>query len=163
MTHQFTNTNGKEFLAVVVPLEAKEFRIHKEMPIILYYDIINGFEGKDMVRLPFPCKIIGISSELTEEQIIEMGLVEGNNGGVDDTMFRDYLNHSFFNFTYTNRVSSLKSRLKSLGFVLENEFGEKPTFKGLDSFTEDLYLDDALEEWKEAESKIVKVLILKII
>lgn len=59
--------------------------------------------------------LLGVLSEITEEQILFAGIAEGNNGDEDDTMWRKYNQRqdTFFLFTCPTPKESLLSLLKS--------------------------------------------------
>lgn len=134
MIHQFTNTNGEQFLAVSVSLDATNHSVEKGIEVRgkwywhISYDLPDNwkcgfclfykdFGGKK--KYPQLISLLGISSELTEEQIVELGLV-GELQLDKQKGYLDYLNEHV-SFRFETAKESLQSRLKSFGFVLENE------------------------------------------
>lgn len=65
---------------------------------------------------PGSWSIVGWSDELTEEQM--KGIVEGNNGGENDTMFMDYPSKDkFMCYLHRTETQSFASLLRSHGIT----------------------------------------------
>lgn len=111
--------NGRMLLFVEVEKDSREHQIIFSPVRIMYWSNSgnNYLDTKPLAKGSY--SIIGLASELTEWDW--EGIVEGNNGGQNDTMWYDYTQPKtcFFCFTKTTATESGLSLLSSLGLNKE--------------------------------------------
>lgn len=156
---KLSETTTHEYFAVPVPRDATDI---EQSHFHLFYELPNHiieksiYVGKEFELLG----VIGNEDEISEEVARE--IVEGNNGGCDDTLWMDYSapNHSFAPFACQTAKTSLVSLIASKRILVENPI-LYPLLKHYPPQEEYIYRRNLID-WQSYESKLVKAVILKI-
>lgn len=116
-------------------------------------------ESEGMIKLPSGfTQLLGEPSEIQEGQLD--GIMPGNNGGVNDTMWQDFTASGFAVFHCATRVLSLSRLLRSHEVYSVNPLGEKEPDESEYDNNEILYSETVLK-WHHAQSRTGKWILIK--
>jgi len=146
-------TDKFEGLALLVPDNTSNYRL---------MDSVSLFSGDSSIcKLPYRCKILGKSTELTEEQcaeIVEMFSMEKRINGK-----KTYVSYNSMGLHLTAK-ESFESLMQSLQCYSVNPYGENKPFYSGQSDYDDPYGNKGRkehEQWQQAQANTGTWVILK--
>lgn len=156
--------NSKTLCAVKVPENAHSFEIYdkESLPLaLMYYVTQSGIHFPTPVIIPpGNWRILALATELNDEQKKEV--IQGNNGGENDTMFMDYSmpKDYFAPFTCRTVNQSYFTFLAATKLYSENPFGypTETEYEGKD--WRDEVIESDIKAYNEAQQHVGRWLLL---
>lgn len=158
---------------VLTPSVKLKFKIYSEFLVMGISEVdvknkcikIDRGDTKGFIKIGFGFQLIGLTSEITEEQA---KMMVDSIGGTVDAYFKDYLivkHSSKFQFACISALDSFKSLMQHLQVYETNPFGKNyncNVYNGAGSFLNGkLYtMNEAYKGWEQAQSRTGKWIVL---